>query len=170
MMEKMKKLLNQKGFSLVELIIVIAIMAILVAIMVPVLMKWIEKSNVSSDTQLADTVRGAFLCAVTDARVLADPDSQPLINMMEDETNYPDGMSILALNSATGNPVITDSVEEIMGMDVSDVKSHLKSKHDSVNTDFMVKLRGGNIIVEVTNTDMSGKKNYSRTDNNIIVD
>ena len=34
---------KNKGFSLVELIIVIAIMAILVGIMVPVLMHFIEK-------------------------------------------------------------------------------------------------------------------------------
>ncbi|MBO6205612.1 MAG: prepilin-type N-terminal cleavage/methylation domain-containing protein, partial [Lachnospiraceae bacterium] len=37
---------NNKGFSLVELIIVIAIMAILVGVMAPQLIKYIEKSKV----------------------------------------------------------------------------------------------------------------------------
>ena len=57
---------NNKGFSLVELIIVIAIMAILVGVMAPQLIKYIEKTNVSSDTQLCDTVKSAVTTAVMD--------------------------------------------------------------------------------------------------------
>ena len=52
--------MERKGFSLVELIIVIAIMAILVGVMAPMLMRYIEKSNVSADIQLCDTVREAI--------------------------------------------------------------------------------------------------------------
>ncbi|MBR4580755.1 MAG: type II secretion system protein [Lachnospiraceae bacterium] len=168
-MEKRKSYFNHKGFSLIELIIVIAIMAILVAIMVPVLIKWIEKSNVSSDTQLADTVRGAFLCAVTDARVLADSKSTPYINKMEDTSLDPNGMSILELATAVDDPVIKDSVEEILGMQVNDVKSHLKSKHGP-NAEFYVKLRGGNVIVTITETDITAKKNPTNQNNYIVVD
>ena len=87
-MRKRKNHLNQKGFSLVELIIVIAIMAILVAVMVPVLMKWIEKSNVSSDNQLADTVSGAFLCAVTDARVYRTLQVSRILTRLSDGTGH----------------------------------------------------------------------------------
>ena len=43
--------MERKGFSLVELIIVIAIMAILVGVMAPMLIRYIEKSNVSSTFQ-----------------------------------------------------------------------------------------------------------------------
>lgn len=63
---------NNKGFSLVELIIVIAIMAILVGVMAPQLIKYIEKSNVSADTQLADAVHSAVLTAGMDPEVIAD--------------------------------------------------------------------------------------------------
>jgi len=45
--EKMKK--NNKGFSLVELIVVILIMAILGVALTPQVMKWVNNSRISSD-------------------------------------------------------------------------------------------------------------------------
>lgn len=59
----MKKL-NNKGFSLVELIIVIAIMAILAAALAPQLIKYIEKSRISSDKTSASSVKTAFDTAI----------------------------------------------------------------------------------------------------------
>lgn len=47
----MEKKMNNKGFSLVELIIVIAIMVILVAVLAPQYLRYVEKSRVSSDVQ-----------------------------------------------------------------------------------------------------------------------
>lgn len=54
----MKKL-NNKGFSLVELIIVIAIMVILVAVLAPQFTKWVEKSRLSTDVQTASEIAAA---------------------------------------------------------------------------------------------------------------
>lgn len=48
-----------KGFSMVELIVVIAIMAILVGILAPTLMKQIEKSRYAKDKQLTDNIASA---------------------------------------------------------------------------------------------------------------
>ena len=155
---------NQKGFSLVELIIVIAIMAILVAITVPVLMKWVEKSNVSSDTQLADTVRGAFLCAATDARVLTDPASDPFFTQLESPTGMKaDDPSFLASTC-----VMKESVSEILGISPANLKDHLKSKNDG-DPQFIVKIEGGNVTVTITGTDYTGKKQPSMG-RNIVVD
>lgn len=47
----MKKKMDNKGFSLVELIIVIAIMVILVAVLAPQYLKYVEKSRVATDVQ-----------------------------------------------------------------------------------------------------------------------
>ena len=59
---------NNKGFSLVELIIVIAIMAILVGVLAPQYLKYVEKSRVSADKDQLDS----FYTACTTAA--ADPD------------------------------------------------------------------------------------------------
>ena len=68
---KKQKSMGNKGFSLVELIIVIAIMAILVGVMAPQLMKYVEKSRVVADMQVADTVRTAIMTAMLDPSVTA---------------------------------------------------------------------------------------------------
>ena len=54
----MKKL-NNKGFSLVELIIVIAIMVILVAVLAPMFTKWVERSRIGTDVQNASEIATA---------------------------------------------------------------------------------------------------------------
>ncbi len=59
----MKK--NNKGFSLVELIIVIAIMAILAGALAPALIKYINKSRRSTDIQNADTLRTSVQTAMS---------------------------------------------------------------------------------------------------------
>ena len=53
----MEKKMNNKGFSLVELIVVIAIMAVLVGVLAPQFIKYVEKSRESTDIQNADSVR-----------------------------------------------------------------------------------------------------------------
>ena len=54
-----KKELNNKGFSLLELIIVIAIMAVLIGVLAPQYLKYIEKSRESADLQAIDTMVSA---------------------------------------------------------------------------------------------------------------
>lgn len=52
--------MKNKGFSLVELIVVIAIMAILVGVAVPVYTSYIEKANAAKDEQLLGEINSAF--------------------------------------------------------------------------------------------------------------
>lgn len=59
----MKKTSN-KGFSMVELIIVIAIMAILAAALAPALIKYINKSRLSTDIQTGTSIAGAVSAAM----------------------------------------------------------------------------------------------------------
>ena len=47
---------TNKGFSLVELIVVIAIMAVLAGVAVPVFNMYIDKANKAADKQLVDDI------------------------------------------------------------------------------------------------------------------
>lgn len=68
----MKKM-NNKGFSLVELIIVIAIMAILVGVLAPQYLKYVEKSRKSADLDTLDSIYTACTTAASDAEVTDAP-------------------------------------------------------------------------------------------------
>lgn len=56
---------NNKGFSLVELIIVIAIMAILAGAIAPALIRYIDKSRKSNDVSAAKTIKTAVETAMS---------------------------------------------------------------------------------------------------------
>lgn len=64
----MKKM-NNKGFSLVELIIVIAIMAILIAVLAPQFLRYVEKSRLQSDNSALGEVANAVKVAVANDKI-----------------------------------------------------------------------------------------------------
>ena len=141
---------NNKGFSLVELIIVIAIMAILVGVMAPQLIKYIEKSKVSADTQLADSVHTAILTAMMDPEVVNDTRYNGEIGGYYGQT---------AITALTTSSPIASSALEIMGASSgSAVNTSLKSTtNSSAGVSFLV--TGDNSLsVWISGTDATGSK------------
>ena len=120
-----QKGMGNKGFSLVELIIVIAIMAILIGVMAPQLLRYVERTRVSSDTQLADSVRTAVRTAMMDPVVLNDATSTAGI-----ATFYTTAVSqatAVDLSTLTGDEFV-DAIEETLGVTaLGDVANELQS-------------------------------------------
>ena len=57
---------NNKGFSLVELIVVVAIMAVLMGILVPTLVKNVEKSKKQKDASAIEEIRRTMVTTLAD--------------------------------------------------------------------------------------------------------
>ncbi len=94
---------NNKGFSLVELIIVIAIMAVLIGVLAPQYLKYVEKSRVSADETTISGVREAMLTCLADEDIYEDVNSG----------NY---VTVQAAGGITGdNDKLTNAVKKIVG-------------------------------------------------------
>ncbi len=68
----MKNRKNNKGFSLVELIVVVAIMAVLVGVLAPAYLKYVENSRITKDESALEEVRHAVEIAVADEDIYDD--------------------------------------------------------------------------------------------------
>jgi type IV pilus assembly protein PilA len=70
--ENVMKKMNNKGFSLVELIVVVLIMAIIAVALAPQVMKWVENSRKSTDCNNYDSVVSAVNLAIADEDVMKE--------------------------------------------------------------------------------------------------
>lgn len=99
----MKKFGSKSGFTLVELIVVIAILGILAGIAVPTYSGYIKKANEAADYAQLDAIKTAAVFAYTDAHVKDD--------------SFTDITSITVTKSGTGLAVAVTPVTT--GLDIS---------------------------------------------------
>lgn len=103
-MERQKKS-GSAGFSLVELMLVLAIMVLLVAISIPFITSYLQKGNYSSDEQLAENLKRAVSVALEEQR-----------NLQEAEVEFSEGGVTLYLDRFSDFPgSFGASVAEKMG-------------------------------------------------------
>jgi len=154
---------NNKGFSLVELIIVIAIMAILVGVMAPQLIKYIEKANVSADTQVCDSVRTAVQTTIMDPAVVTDKAYTDVT-----ATTAKTYTSLASLCNAANCTSFKMNIASLLNVGTTAQDATLQKQLKSYNAktqNFSIYLgpNGSNIIVYLKNTDASGSKKTNAT-------
>ena len=108
---------NNKGFSLVELIIVIAILAILVGLIVPFTIVYLNKSKVTSDLNICDSIQTAITVAMNDPDVINSTDDS------FDQVNDIKSGSVVSLDNLNDS-VFVETVNEILGYDVSSLSDN----------------------------------------------
>lgn len=90
----MKKV-NDKGFSLIELIIVVAILVVLIAVLAPQYLKYVEKSRNATDVQNARAVVSAIeMYATESGSGFPPPDYWQAVTAfaVDDTTDRPDNL------------------------------------------------------------------------------
>ena len=88
----MKKM-NNKGFSLVELIVVVLIMAIIAVALAPQVMKWVENSRKSTDIENYNALVEAANVASTNEDVIAYVKDHDITISMTNSTTTTDDAS-----------------------------------------------------------------------------
>jgi prepilin-type N-terminal cleavage/methylation domain-containing protein len=94
----MKKLLNKKGFTLIELIVVIAIIAILAAILIPALLNYLDAAALARNTSNA---RSSYTAEMLARTTLAGTTALPA-NCTYGGNAYPDVSFTVTCTDADG--------------------------------------------------------------------
>lgn len=151
----MKKTSN-KGFSMVELIIVIAIMAILAAALAPSLIKYINKSRLSTAVSDGTTIASSINSALASEAAFQAADSYTAITPLN---------TVLATGAGSGGDAFANEVFENVGKSVVTGKAKKDLNGSSMTTAYYIKIDTVNNTVEVYYGDPNGSSNFQISPN-----
>ena len=141
----MKK--NNKGFSLVELIIVIAIMAVLMAVLAPQFLRYVERSRFQKDMSAVGELENAMKVACSNENAIATVTTWPVSCLIEST----DG-TVTWTNASTE---FTNEVEAtIMGAAGTAVDLEFTSTTLATGTDITISVAATGVTT-ITNTNVA---------------
>lgn len=145
---------KNKGFSLVELIVVVAIMAVLMAVLVPTLVSNVEKSRQQKDKTAIAELRHAIVNALADEACL---DATKGAGSTADTNGNVAIKGLFGTETDAGNKAIIDKVTATIG----DSKITLTSKYKSAKLELVNFVpTDGIVVLQVTVTGNSSLDFY----------
>ena len=159
----MKK--NNKGFTLVELIVVLVILAILAAILVPSLLGYIDRARSEKNFSAAQAVREAAQAAIDAAYANNDPANNATANQgkittraaMKDTQGWWGGTSATGTSNIETNPYVK-MVYDLSGLSKTELMQFRFRYSEGVITEGWVILKDNRIYVLSTNGTWSAAK------------
>ncbi len=142
-MNKKQKSLTNKGFSLVELIIVIAIMAVLVGVLAPQFLKYVEQSRRSTDIQNAENIKTAILADIADGKITG---SSPAAGAAFSDYSASPAAGTVVASTITTAPLVQGNLGSLHGTKFTVV-------YNATNGTCSVQLTNGGTTYELTNPD-----------------
>ncbi len=128
---------NNKGFSLVELIVVVAIMAVLIGVLAPAYLGYVEKTRKGTDENAAEEVRGAIEKALAGDIDVYDEVKAAMGTGTSVVYTVTDGSPI----SAMGGINLSTSLQEVFGTKNFEMKS---KAYDGQTCTVTIQNAGGN--------------------------
>lgn len=138
-----KKKNNNKGFSLVELIVVIAIMAVLVAVLAPQFTKYIDQSRKSNDAATVSGIVTAAQVGIADAAYEIQPDTYT-ITVTSSKTEV---TSITSKNADDMEKAIEAACGDLSGLKITS-KNWKDSETDAGNIEIVLTYKDGAVTVK----------------------
>jgi len=131
--------MNNKGFSLVELIVVVLIMAIIAVALAPQVMKWVENSRISTDCDTYDGLIANIQVALTDKNAYA----------LAKANTYSQTFTI-GQGGTTYSGTANDAVEQALAK-VNPQWNNAKKKVSS-GSDYVITVTGDGTTINVSRT------------------
>ncbi|MCM1048042.1 MAG: prepilin-type N-terminal cleavage/methylation domain-containing protein [Clostridiales bacterium] len=148
----MKKEMNNKGFSLVELIIVIAIMVILIAVLAPQYLRYVEKARVSSDQNTIVEYINAMQTVAADPDISLDDSKTYTVSISP--SSKPD---YIVTSGDLSTILTTNGILDSNTLATSKVQSTAYKNSGGVYTlDYDTSLKMWTVTVTAGQVDMSG--------------
>jgi type IV pilus assembly protein PilA len=118
-MKKLQRLKSKKGFSLVELLIVIAIMAVLVGVLAPQYFRYVERSRESSDVQVVNNIASAIKTTAVDPMYEGlIPTTGTIVVSWASNANPGGAITVTTPASGAQHDAILESITSIVGTGV----------------------------------------------------